>query len=161
MQARRGEAQHDVTRHDPRPVNHVRALDEPDAGAREVELLVPVDPRQLGALTAEERAARSAADLRRALDELGDLLHVQPVGGDVVEEKKRLRARAEQVVDAMRREVGSAPAQLSGPSPEHELRANAVRRGSQQPLLVESEQTREAAELAHHAGRAGRTDRRP
>src|SRR5438105_2044913 len=84
---RRREPEHDVARFTARPVDQPLALDEAHAGPREVELLLPVDARQLRGLAADQRAAGLAADLRRALDELGDLLQVEPVRGHVVEEE--------------------------------------------------------------------------
>ena len=57
-------------------VDQVVAVDDADAGAREVELAVAVDAGQLGRLAADQRAAGRAADLGRALDELGDLLEL-------------------------------------------------------------------------------------
>ena len=62
-------------------------VDDPDARAGEVELLVAVDAGQLGGLAADERAAGLAADLGGAFDELRDLLEVDPVRGDVVEQQ--------------------------------------------------------------------------
>ena len=100
---------------DARAVDQVGAVDQPDDRAAEVDLLLAVDPGQLRRLAAEDGAARGAADLRCALDELGDLLGVDRVGGDVVEEEERLGTRREHVVDAVRGEVHPAPAQLSRP----------------------------------------------
>ena len=69
------------------------ALDDADAGPSEVELVVAVDAGQLGGLAADQRAACGPAHLRRAFDELGDLLEVDAVGSDVVEEHQRARRR--------------------------------------------------------------------
>ena len=54
------------------------ALDDPDAGGGEVELALVVDARQLGRLAADQRDPGGAADLRGPLDELGDLLELEP-----------------------------------------------------------------------------------
>ena len=104
----RREADDRVSRLDPRAVDETLSLHDPDARAREVELLVAVDPGQLGGLAADERDPGRAADLGRALDELRDLLELDPVRGDVVEEEQRVGAARDDVVDAVRREVGAA-----------------------------------------------------
>ena len=128
----------------------------PDARAGEVELLVPVDPGKLRRLAADERDARLAADLGRALDELGDLLEVDPVRGDVVEEEERVGAAGQDVVDAVRGEVGAAVAERAARAREDQLRADRVRGRGQQARLVERMQAGERAE----PGRAGRLDGR-
>src|SRR5205823_10250402 len=100
----------------------------------EVELLVAVDPRELGRLAPDQHAARRAAYLRRALDELGDLLWVDARRRRVVEEEERPRAGRQDVVDAVRGEVGAAVVQASALAREHELRADAVGgRGEEAP----------------------------
>ena len=160
MDACRREPDDDVARLDPRAVDQVATIDDPDARAGEVELLVSVDARQLRRLAAEQRAAGGPADLRRPLDQLGDLLELDPVRRDVVEEEERLGARRQDVVDAVRGEVGAAPAELAGAAREHELRADAVGRRRQQPPLVEREEAGEAAERADRAGGRGARDGR-
>ena len=102
MQAGGGKAEHEVARPAAGAVDQVVALDEPDAGAREVDLLLAVHARQLGRLAADQRAAGLTADLGGALDQLRDLLQVEPVRGDVVEEEERFRSGREHVVDAVR-----------------------------------------------------------
>ena len=141
-----------------RPVDEILALDDADAGAGEVELLVAVDPGQLGGLAADERAAGGAADFRGTLDELGDELRLDLVRGDVVEEEERLRAAGRDVVDAVRGEVGAGPLQLSRSALEHELRPDAVGRGGEDAVLVEREQAGEAAEGADRARSLRRGD---
>ena len=141
---------------DPRAVDQPLALDDPDTRAGEVELVVPVDPGKLCGLAADERDSGVAADLRRALDELGHLLEVDPVRGDVVEEEERIGAARQDVVDAVRGEVGAAVAERAAGAREDQLRADRVRRGGQQAGLVERVQPGEGAE----AGRAGGLDSR-
>ena len=70
------------------------AVDDADARAGEVELVLAVDAGQLRRLAADQRDARRAADLGGALDELGDLLELDVGGGDVVEQEERLGAAA-------------------------------------------------------------------
>ena len=94
-----------------RAVDQVVAVDEADAGAGEVELLVAVDAGQLCRLAADQHAAGRAADLGGAFDEVGDLVELDVRRRDVVEQEERRRAAAEHVVDAVRGEIHSAPAQ--------------------------------------------------
>ena len=115
-------------------------------------------PGQLRRLAAEDRAAGGAADVGGALDQLGDLLDVDRVGGDVVEEEERLGSGREDVVDAVGGEVGAAPAQPVAAPPEHELRADRVGRGGEQAAVVDREEAGEGAEGAGDAGRRGRGD---
>ena len=82
-------------RRDRRAVDELVAVDDADARAGEVELALAVDAGQLGGLAADERDARLAAHLGRALDELGHLLELDPAGGDVVEQHQRRRAGRE------------------------------------------------------------------
>ena len=76
--------------------------------AGEVELLFAVDARQLRRLAADQRAPGGAAHLRGALDQLRDLLEVEPVRGDVVEQEERIGPGRRDVVDAVRGEVRAA-----------------------------------------------------
>ena len=151
-----GKPEHEVALLDARAVDQPVALDDADAGAREVELVVAVDAGQLGGLAAEEHAARGAADLGRALDELGHLLGLDRVRGDVVEQEERVGAGREHVVDAVRGEVGPARAQAAALAREDQLRADAVGRGGEQAPVVERVEAGEGAE----ARRPGRLDGR-
>ena len=59
----------------------------------------------------------------------------------------------------MRGEVGARVEEAAGPAREDELRADAVRRRRQQPVVVEGEETGEAAERALDPLRPRRLDR--
>src|SRR5581483_2434632 len=142
---------------DARAVDELVAIDDADAGTCEVELAVAVDARELGRLAADERAARLAADLRRALDEFGHLLELDSRRGDVVEQEERACARRQHVVDAVRSEVAPTVAQPSALAREDQLRPDRVGRGGEEPAPVERIEPRERAEAA----RPGRLDRRP
>jgi glyoxylase I family protein len=156
VQPARREPDDRVTGRATRAVDHAVAVDDADAGAGEVELAVAVDARQLCRLAADEHASCRATDLRRALDELGDLLQLDPFRGDVIEQEQRLGAAAENVVDAVRREIHPRPAQLSRTPREHQLRADTVRRRREEPRLVERKEPGEVPEPR----RAGRLDSR-
>ena len=105
-----------------------------------------VDAGQLGGLAADERDARGATDLGRAVDQLGDFFELDRVRGDVVEQHQRIRAAGGDVVDAVRGQVGAAVAQPPARAGEDELRADAVGRGGEEAALVERVQAREGAE---------------
>ena len=76
----------------------------------EVELVLAIDPRELGGLAADECHARLPTDLRGPLDEIGHGLEVDAVCRDVVEEEQRIGATGDDVVDAVRGEVGATEA---------------------------------------------------
>src|SRR4029453_6522263 len=111
----RGETDDDVSRSAPRAVDESVTLDDADARPGEIELTLVIDPRQLRRLAADQGAPGRATDLRRSLDELHDLLLVDPARGDVVEHEERLRPSANDVVDAVRGEVHAGPVQAVGP----------------------------------------------
>ena len=113
-------------------------------------------PGKLCGFAADERDSGVSADGRRALDELCHLLEVDPVRRDVVEEEERIGAARQDVVDAVRGEVGAAVAEGAASPRENQLRADGVRGCGQQAGLVERMQTRERAE----AGRASGLDSR-
>src|SRR5512132_1025754 len=155
VQAGGREADNDVSRLAAGAVDQVGAPNETDAGAREVELALAVDPRELCRLPAEDRAAGLAADDSDALDELGDLLEIEVVGGDVVEEEERLRSGREHVVDAVGGKVATRIEEPAGPSGEHQLRADSVRGRGEEALVVELVEAGEAADVAARGGHRG------
>ena len=156
MQAARGEADDRVAGLAARAVDQVVGVDEADAGAGEVELVLFVDAGELGRLAADQHAAGGAADLGCALDELRDLVELDVRGGDVVEQEERRRAGAEHVVDAVRSEIHAAPAQAARAPLQHQLRADAVSRRCEEAPLVERV---EPGEMPEALG-AGRLDGR-
>ena len=158
VEARGGETEHRVPRPDARAVDQPVALDQPDARACEVDLRLTVDARHLGALTTQDRAPGSPADIRGALHELHDLAQVEAVRGCVVEEEQRLRPRRQHVVDAVGRQIGAAVAQAAGLPGEHELRTHAVGGGGKQPPLVEREEAGEASDVPHNPRRPRRLE---
>ena len=89
-------------------------VDDPDARAGEVELLLAVDAGQLGGLAADERAAGLATDGGGAVDELRDLLEIDPVRGDVVEQEEGLAPVV--ITSLMQCAARSTPHQRSAPA---------------------------------------------
>src|SRR6185312_10593267 len=94
-----------------RAVDQVVPHDESDAGSCEVELVLAIHAGQLGGLASDQHAACPAADLGGSFDEVCNLLELDVLGRDVVEKEERLRAAAENVVDAVRGEIHPAPAE--------------------------------------------------
>ena len=131
VQAGRRQADHDVSGAAAGAVDQLRAPHETDARSREVELALAVDARQLGGLAADERAAGRPADGREPLHEVGNLLELEDARGDVVEEEERIGAGRDDVVHAVRAEVGADVSQSPGAAREAELVADAVGRGGE------------------------------
>ena len=129
-----------------RAVDDTVALDEPDARARDVQLVLAVDAGQLRGLAADQRDARGAADLGRTFDQRRHLLEVDLIRGDVVEQDQRVGAAGEDVVDAMRGHVGPAVAQRPARARHHRLRPDRVGRRGEQASVAERVQARERAE---------------
>jgi hypothetical protein len=146
MDAGRPEADDDVALLHAGAVDDALAVHDANARTGEVDLLVPVDPRKLSRLAADERDARGSTHLRGSLHELRDLLEVDAVRSDVVEKDERIRAGGRDVVDAMRGEVRAARAQLPPLAGENELGPHRVRGSSEQPALVEWVEARESTE---------------
>ena len=157
VDARRRKPDDGVTDLDSRSVDQPIPLYEPDAGTCEVELVFSVDPRQLGGLAADQRAAGLATDLCGPLDELDHRFEIDAVRGDVVEEEQRLGAAGRDVVDAVSGEVGAAGPETPPRTREDELRPDRVRRSSQESVSIQRMESSERAE----AGRAGGLDCRP
>ena len=111
-----------------------------------------------------ERDARRAADLCRALDELGDLLELD------ARSRRRSRAAssgsAPQVMTSLMQCAARSAPQLRSAAAgarDHQLRPDAVGRGGEQPPLVQRVEAREGAEaLARRSTRLRRAAaRRP
>ena len=131
---------------------HRSLVDDADARRGEVELALAVDPGELGGLAADERNAGVAADLGRALDELGHVLEQQVARRDVVEQDQRVGPAGGDVVDAVRCHVGAAVPQCAAWLRDHRLRPDRVHRRGEQPPAADRMQPGECAE----AGRARR-----
>ena len=107
------------------------AFDHADGEADEIELAGFHRPGVLGHLAADERAAGLPAAVGDALDQLLDVIGVEPADGDVVEEEQRLGALADEVVDAHRHQVDADRLEPAGALRDERLRADAVGRGHQ------------------------------
>ena len=146
-------------------VDDLVALDGADDEAGDVVVAERVDARHLRGLAADERAARRAAGLGDALDELGELLGDELAGRVVVEEEERLGAAAEDVVDAVVDEVDADPAVPPGGDRHLDLGADRVRaRGEHAPVRGSGSSAKrplKAPMPAEDLRRVGRRDRAP
>ena len=130
------------------------ALRRPDGKSREVIIALTVQPRHLRRLTAHQRAASLVAARGDTRDHLPRLPWLQLAGGEIVQEKQRLRPLHHDVVDAHRDQVDANRVvdprldrylQL-GPDPigaGHQHRVHEARR-------LQVEQRPETAKPAHH-----------
>lgn len=85
-----------------------------------------IEARHLGRLTSQNRAAGLTATNRDSLDNLGDTVWIHFANGNVVQEKQRLGALNNKIVDAHRNEVNSDGVRDSGSKRDFELGADAV-----------------------------------
>jgi len=156
VDARGGEADDGVASLDAGAVDQRIAVHDADAGRGEVQLILAVHARELGGLAADQSDAGGAAHLRRALDELGDLLELDRVRGDVVEQDQRLGPDGDHIIDAVRSHVLAAEPERTAWLRNDWLRSDRVGRGGEIAPVAERMQSREGAELP----RARRLDRR-
>jgi hypothetical protein len=151
-----------VTGGDPVRAEDPVTLDDPDPEAREVELVVAEQPRVLGGLATDQRAARLRAALGDAPHERRDPVGVELADGHVVVEEQRLGAGHDEVVDHHRDEVlphGVEDAELAG---EVDLGAHAVGGADEDGFAVagdvESEQAPEPPDAAEDLRTVGAPD---
>ena len=154
VHARRCQAQHHVARGDLLAVNDLRLFDRADGEAGQVVFTGRVHAGHLGRFAADQRATSQFATARHALDDSGRGGHVELAAGEIIEEKQRLGALHQDVIDAHRDQVDAdrvVPVQLER---QLQLGAHAVGARHQHRLLVflaDFKQRAEAADAAHHA----------
>ena len=156
VQAARCESDDAIPGVDPRPVHDAVLLDEPEAESGEIEVLVRIDSRHLGAFSADERCAGELASPGDSLDHDLGRRQLEPAHGQIVQEQDRLRALDEHVVGAHRHQVDSDRLVARGLDGQPELGADSVRRGDEHrvavPIHRELEERRESAHPAEHPG---------
>ena len=164
VQARRGEAQHDVSLGDVGRRKQPAALDRADGEAGEIVVAAGVHARHLRGLAADQGAAGLPAALGDAGDDRRALIGIEPAGGEIVEEEQRLGALHDEVVDAHGDEVDADRVVPAGFDGDLELGADAVVGGDEDRIGkaggLEVEQPAEAADLAVGARPAGRAHQR-
>ena len=147
-----------------RSVQHLRALDDPDARPGKVEGAGLHEARVLGRLTADEGTAGLAATRCHAADERRHGIRVQPPDGHVVEERQGLGTAADDVVRAHRDEVDADRVPSAERRRQGGLRPDAVGRRDDDRLAVagrDRHRATEPAEPPDHLGPAGGVDGRP
>ena len=132
------------------------ALHNTDDEAREIVFARRIKAGHLRGFSADERAAGFAAGAAHALDELLDDLWIHFSQGEIVEEKERLGALHQNVVDAVIDEVAANRRVHPHGHSDFELCADAICARNQHGFLplfvVEGEERAEAADAAEHAG---------
>ena len=137
------------------PVDQRLALHDADARPGEVERVLGHEPRVLGSLAADERAAGlSTADGHRP-DELCHADRIEAADRHVVEECDGFGARTHHVVGTHRHEVDPDRVVAMQRDGDRALRADAVGRPDEDRLAVAGRDREGAAEAAEAAGAAG------
>ena len=153
MEPGRRQAEDDIADLGCGPVEQVRPFDHADTTSRQVERIVGHQPRMLGGLAAHERTARLTATGRDRADELGDAFRDDMPDRDVIEERKRFGAAADDVVGAHRHEIDADRVEAKESSRDRRLRADAVGGGDQQRFAVsrgDGDRATEPTEPADH-----------
>src|SRR5262245_9854560 len=106
----------------------------------------------LRGLAAQQRAPRPTATLGDPRDDRGHALGVDRAHGEVVEEEQGFGAGADDIVGAHRYEVDPDGVEPARAPRDLELRADAVRRGGEEPAVADLEQP---GEPSHALGELG------
>ncbi len=139
MQSNRGQPDHRVSGNDALPLRKRVDVHDSDDRSGEIEVVRSIDSGHLGGLAAEQRAIVTAARLGAARHDLGGHFGIEPAHCEIIQEEQRRRVGDEDVVHAVVDEISADLAvtpQLRG---NHDLRADAVRRGDQGAALVARE----------------------
>ena len=143
-------------------VQYPLLIHEADGKAGEVVFVLGIEAGHFGGLAAYERGSGLDAALRHALDDIRDALRYVLAAGDVVQEKERLCAGADDIVHAHGHAVYAHRVVLVHQEGELELRTHAVGAGDQHrgsdARQVRLEQSAEAAETPDDAGDGGACD---
>jgi len=107
-----------------------------DGKPRQVILAIGIHARHFGRFAADQCASGQLAALGDAADHGRGRVHREPAAGEIIEEKQRLGALHENVVDAHRHEVDAHRVVLVPRKREPQLGADAVRAGDQHGLAV-------------------------
>jgi hypothetical protein len=130
-------------------------LDRADGEAGEVEIVAPVHAGHFRGFPADQRAPRLGAAFGHTGDHLAGARYIQRPGGEIIEEKERLRALHHQVVDAHGDQVDADRLQPSHFDGDPELGADPIGGGDQNGVLepggLEVEQAAEPAKAGHDA----------
>ena len=136
----------------------------PTAKPAEIVIAVLVEPRHLGGLAADQRAAGFPAALGDAGHDRRRRFRIELAAGKIVEEEQRFRALHHEVVDRHRHQVDADAAMQAGLDGDLDLGADAVGRRHQHRVLetrrLEVEQAAESADFGVRARPGGGADHR-
>ena len=156
VEARRAQAEQDVTRPQRCAGDEAVPFDHADDEARDVVLAFRVEARHLGRLAADEGAPVLEAGGRDAFHHPRDHVGRERAGGEVVQEEQRFGALHEDVVDAVVDEALPHGVVAPGHERHLQLRADAVRARHEDRVAVvraEPVQAAEGADGGQHARR--------
>ena len=141
------------------------ALDRTDGKAGEIVVARRIQPRHLGGLAADQRAACLLAAVGDAGDHRLGHAEIELAGGEIVEKEQWLGTLHDDVVDVHGDEVDADAVVDAGLDGELELGADAVGGGDQHRVLeaasLEVEQAAETADAAEQAFALGLGRQRP
>ena len=135
------------------------ALDRAHDESGDIVFARGVGVRQFGGFAADQGAARQMAGARHAFDELLDDVGIDAPEGQIIEEKERLGAEREDVVDAVIDQVGAHGGVHAHGDGNLEFGAGTIGAGDQDGLApalqVEGKQSAKGADAAQHIAREG------
>jgi hypothetical protein len=140
------------------------ALHRADGKARKVIVACSVHARHFRRFTANQGSARHLAAIGNTSDHIGGRVDIQRAGCKIVEEKQRLSALNNQIVDAHGNKIDPDGAVLAGFNRDLQLGANAVIGGHQNRVgesgTLEIEETTETANITVRSRAGCRLDQR-
>src|SRR5580704_17353400 len=151
MDARRRQTEDKVSRLQSWPRQQRATFGGPDREAGDVEIARGVKTGHLRRLSADQSTSRLRAPLRDALDHRRRHVLVEFAGSKIIQEKQRLSALDDDVVDAHRHEVNADRVVEAALDRELHLCADAIVGGNKdridKPRSLEIEQSAESAEF--------------
>ena len=155
VQPARGQREQQVAVTHAARVEDFPAFDGADDEAREIVIAGRVDIGHFRGFAADQRTAGLFRRAAQTLDHLLEHARVELAHGDIVEEKKRLGALRENVVDAVIQDVGADGGVDAGRAGDFQLGAHAVAAGDQHGIapafLIQLKERAESANGREHA----------
>ncbi|MGF6655670.1 hypothetical protein OKW34_006260 [Paraburkholderia youngii] len=154
MDAARREPEHHVARSNLAAVDDLALFHRADRETGQIVFAVRIHARHFRGFAADQRAARQLAAVCNALHDGRRRADIELAAGEIVEEKQRLGALHEDVVDAHRDQILADRVVLVQLERETQLGADAVGAGHEHRFLVllrHFEQRAESTDAAQHA----------
>mmetsp|Transcript_23490 Transcript_23490/g.41358 ORF Transcript_23490/g.41358 Transcript_23490/m.41358 type:complete len:278 (+) Transcript_23490:2707-3540(+) len=141
-------------------------LHRADAETGQIKITRRVHPRHFRCFTTNQGAARGGTALGDAFDDAGGLFQFQLAGGEIVEEKQRLRPLADQIIDAHGHQIDADAVHVARVDGDAQLCAHPIGGRHQnrvgEPSGLQVKKPAKAAQTRGHAGpfcrRRGRFD---